>query len=329
MKALYLNDTNTLELGALKLQCLKNNEIRIQIIASGVNPIDYQMRELEHERQYLFSPILGRELSGVVVAVGKSVTEFDLGDAVYCACGSLGSNGTYATHIQVPSEIAVLKPQNIRFEQAAAIPSVGITAVQAVERTNPMQSDRIAVFGASGGVGLFIVKLLLARGCTNLWVTVGNAQTYDKMVALGILPEQIFNYKKASFAEYMQQNAALRLDFIYDCVGHTYAEWSAKLLRTGGTYANITNFISPKTHETLFSKAIAVYHISNFGYAIDTDFQYFKKALTLIKQWIEADLITPPDIHIIEGLNVETVEKAHLMLKQNLTKGHKLIVLNQ
>jgi NADPH:quinone reductase-like Zn-dependent oxidoreductase len=71
----------------------KTNEVLIQIKASGFNPIDYQMLENELERKLISSPILGRELSGIIVEKGSDVTQFSIGDEVFCGSGSMGSNG--------------------------------------------------------------------------------------------------------------------------------------------------------------------------------------------------------------------------------------------
>lgn len=102
----------------------------MKIIASGFNPIDYQMRE----NKRLHSPVLGREFSGVVTSIGKSVKDFKPGDAVFCGSGSMGSNGTYAEYISVPESIVALKPDSISFQQAAALPFVGLTALQCLHR---------------------------------------------------------------------------------------------------------------------------------------------------------------------------------------------------
>ena len=111
MKAVILNKNGALENGLAEQPKPKSNEVLIHIKASGFNPIDYQMLENELERKLISSPILGRELSGIVVDKGYDVTEFNIGDEVYCGSGSMGSNGTYAEYIVVPEAIVSFKPK--------------------------------------------------------------------------------------------------------------------------------------------------------------------------------------------------------------------------
>ncbi|WP_026038874.1 quinone oxidoreductase family protein [Myroides injenensis] len=328
MKAVYLNSDNSLTIKSLTLNDLKDNEVQIKICAIGINPIDYQMRENEEERKYLFSPVLGRELSGVIVKKGIEVRILEVGDEVYCACGSLGSNGAYATHIQLPADMVVKKPYNLTFEQAAAIPSVGITALQAVTRISPKKKDSVLVFGASGGVGLFIVKLLLSKGITNIFATVGNLENKEKLTALGIDAAHIVLYKEVRFIkeELCKLNNEKDFDCIFDCVGGKYAEYSSELISVNGKYANITNFISLDILSNFFGKSSTIYNISNYIYSADRDYKYFYDSLSIMKMLIEATTISPPDIRVVGNLSTENIELSHEILKNNHTNGHKLIV---
>lgn len=134
MKAIILDDNNQLRNEIVTLRPIKNDEVRIKIIASGFNPIDYQMRENEHEKKYLFSNILGREGSGVIIETGENVKDLNINDEVFFVCGSMGSNGTYAEEIILPQGIIAKKPNSISFEEAAGLPSIGITALQIFNR---------------------------------------------------------------------------------------------------------------------------------------------------------------------------------------------------
>ncbi|MGJ1325606.1 alcohol dehydrogenase catalytic domain-containing protein [Sphingobacterium multivorum] len=96
MNAVILDQDNQLINAEVTLPQMKPNEVKIKIIASAINPIDYQMRENEFERRYLYSPILGREGAGIITDKGSEVSEYTIGDAVFFACGSMGSNGTYS-----------------------------------------------------------------------------------------------------------------------------------------------------------------------------------------------------------------------------------------
>jgi NADPH2:quinone reductase len=126
MQAIILNDFGGVEnfsAATLPIPEPGDQEVLIAIAATAFNPIDYQMRQGATERKRMHSPVLGREFSGTVIKTGKSVQQFAVGDAVMAASGSMGSNGTYATHISLPQEILVHKPANLSFAEAAALPT--------------------------------------------------------------------------------------------------------------------------------------------------------------------------------------------------------------
>lgn len=328
MRAVYLNNDNSLDLKPLELHDLKKNEVQIKICAIGINPIDYQMRENEEERKYIFSPILGRELSGIVVKKGIGVKKLEVGDEVYCACGSLGSNGAYATHIQIPAAMVVKKPTNLTFEQAAAIPSVGITALQAVTRVSPKKTDSVLVFGASGGVGLFIIKLLLSKVITNIYVTTGSQENREKLIALGVQATHIVLYKEVEDIkeELIKLNDKHCFNCIFDCVGGEYAFYSSELISVNGKYANITNFLSQSVLSNFFGRSSTIYNISNYAYSAHKDYRYFYDSLSTIKTLLESNSISPPDIKVIGTLAPNIIELGHQILMNNQTNGNKLIV---
>lgn len=194
MKAIVLNNNGELNLEEVLIAMPKYNEVQVKIMASGFNPIDYQMIENEMERKLLHSPILGREFSGIITAIGSKVMNFKIGDALFCGSGSMGSNGTYAEYINVPEEIIAVKPDSISFEQAAAIPSVGLTALQCFDRMPIDHLSTVLITGAAGGVGAMLIKILLANGYHNFIVTAGNETSIGALLEIGVQSEQIVNY---------------------------------------------------------------------------------------------------------------------------------------
>ena len=186
MKAIVLQENWEFRLEDLEIPQPEAYQIQVKIIASGFNPIDYQMTEDRSERKLLRSSILGREFSGIVSEIGQKVTNFKVGDPVFCGSGSMGSNGTYAEYICIPQEIAIHKPATISFEQAAAIPSSGLTALQCFNRMNANLYDSILIMGAAGGVGSMLVKILTANGYKNIVVTAGNENSITSLLNLGV-----------------------------------------------------------------------------------------------------------------------------------------------
>lgn len=327
MKAIALNKNFQLENAETEKPKPKDHEVLIQIKASGFNPIDYQMIENELERKLVSSPILGRELSGILVEKGANANQFNIGDEVFCGSGSMGSNGSYAEYIAVPEAIVAFKPQNISFEQAAAIPSAGLTARQIVKRLKLNDNDSVLVTGATGGVGSFVIKFLIANLFQNITATVGSEENRKILLGLGLKDHQIINYKEEDLVDnLLKANDGKLFDFGIDLVGNYMSEITANVLKINGTYADVTALISKDAHETLFNKGTVIMNISNYTYSMNKDYQYYKGNLEEISKLIENGTITPPNYKTIGDLSLDTVLKAHSILKNNQTQGHKLIM---
>lgn len=327
MKAIVLNKGRDMLLEEVSIAQPKSNEIQVKIMASGFNPIDYQMIENEIERKLLHSPILGREFSGIVTAIGAKAINFKIGDAVFCGSGSMGSNGTYAEYINVPEEIVAAKPETVSFEQAAGIPSVGLTALQCFDRMPIDTSSKVLITGAAGGVGAMLVKILLAKGYQNFIVTAGNETSITALHNIGVNSKQVINYalqdvETAALA--LNKNA--KFDIVVDLVGGPIAEKAAGLLKTNGVYLDITALSTPSSRELLFDKGATIINISNYAYAADKNYSYYRNGLESLASLLNNSFITPPSIEVLGNMSADTVVRAHLMLKTNKTQGKKLIM---
>lgn len=327
MKAIVLQQNNEFLLEEIEIPQPESNQIQVKIIASGFNPVDYQMTENGSERKLLHSNILGREFSGIVTAIGKDVTDFKVNDAVFCGSGSMGSNGTYAEYICVPEAIAVHKPSNISFEEAAALPSAGLTALQSFNRMNANLNDSILITGAAGGVGNMLVKLLIANGYKNIVVTAGNENSINALLGLGIRSEKIINYKKEEIYETaLSLNENKNFDFVVDLVGNKTAEIGARLLKTNGVFVDVTNFSTPESRGILFTKGAAILNISNYAYGLEKRYDYYKNGLNELRLLFQNEIISPPAIQVVGSLEVSTVTTAHSILRENKTQGKKLVM---
>ncbi len=327
MKAVILNKNGKLEDGFTEQPKPKSNEVLIQIKASGFNPIDYQMLENELERKLISSPILGRELSGIVIDKGSEVTEFNIGDEVYSGSGSMGSNGTYAEYIAVPESIVSFKPKNISFEQAASIPSAGLTSLQIFKRLQLNPENTVLVTGAAGGVGSFLIKLLLAHNIRQVIATVGSEQNRQMLLKVGLKDHQIINYREENLKEnILKANNDQPFEFGIDLVGNSMSEVTAEVLKINGTYVDVTALVTKDAHEMLFNKGTLIMNISNYTYGMIKKYEYYKNSLLEIKRLIENGTILPPQHKLVGNLSLDTVLQAHSILKNNQTQGHKLIM---
>ena len=144
-----------------------DDEVLVKVHAASVNPADYHMvrgpwlaRLMTKALLRPKNPRTGADLSGRVEAVGKNVTEFKPGDEVFGT-----KRGAFGEYVCAGETALVLKPANITFEQAAAVPVAAITALQSLRNKGQIQpGQRVLVNGASGGVGTFAVQIAKAFG---------------------------------------------------------------------------------------------------------------------------------------------------------------------
>ncbi|QKG56374.1 NADP-dependent oxidoreductase [Hymenobacter sp. BRD128] len=143
------------------------DEILVKVYASGVNPVDWVIREGANEmmRSFLTLPLtLGWDAAGTVAEVGSAVTDWQPGDAVY-GLPNFPGNGSYAEYCAAKASQFARKPQGLSFNEAAGVPLAGLTAWTGLFAHGKLQAgQRVLIQGASGGVGSFAVQFAKAKG---------------------------------------------------------------------------------------------------------------------------------------------------------------------
>ncbi|MBB2147638.1 zinc-binding dehydrogenase [Pedobacter sp. LMG 31462] len=311
----------------IALPAVGPEEVLVKIIATAFNPIDYQMRKGGSESTRMHSPVLGREFSGIVIQVGHAVNHFNPGQAVFAASGSMGSNGSYAEYMLVPATILALKPSNISFQEAAAVPVVYLTALQIVDRLKISPTATVLITGAAGGVGLALVKLLLDRGHKNLVLTAGNPKSQAILIGTGLAASQIVNYHSQDLAMLiLAKNQGEMFDVCIDLVGGEMSELCAQVIRVNGSYADVTAFETAKARSDFFDKGAVVYHISNYAHSLSNNFKWYGAQLSRIAEMIGSNRITVPPILVLESFSTQSVADAHQILEENRTNGKKIVM---
>lgn len=330
MKAITLRQfgtTDNFSFTETDTPAINDNDVLVKIYSTAFNPIDYQMRIGANESKRMHSHILGREFSGVITQKGKSVKDFEIGDSVYCASGSMGSNGTYAEYISVPQQILARMPANISFDQAAALPISALTAMQCCNRLKISPEESVFISGGAGGVGLVLIKILLSQGIKKIVTTAGNPGSKQELINAGLRYDQIIDYKAPNAIPLIiQANGNQLFDYCIDLVGRHMSELCSNILRLNGTYVDVTNLTTDEAHENLFNIGAVVVHISNYAYSLKGNFSYYGDLLRRITALVEKGVISPSPIQVIGDFELETVRKAHTLLETNQTKGHKLVM---
>src|SRR5205807_10241607 len=140
--------------------------ILVRVIAAGVNPVDSYVRQGRFGKRGSDSGplIIGYDIAGVVEKTGGTAKKFKPGDAVYCYL-SVMRGGGYAEFAVAKESETALKPKNISFEEAAAVPLAATTAWQAlIDDAKIKKGQRVLIHGGSGGVGSFAIQIAKARG---------------------------------------------------------------------------------------------------------------------------------------------------------------------
>lgn len=210
----------------------------VRVVASGVNPVDHKIREgyLQGLIDGPFPVIPGWDVAGVVVKPGLDTPEFAEGDEIlaYARKDSL-EGGALAELVAVPVRTAAHKPADLTFEQAAALPLAGLTAMQTVRRSGVRQGQTVLVHAAAGGVGSIAVQLAVHAGAR----VVGTASpsNHDFLTSVGATP---ISYGDDLVRDALE-HAPDGYDVILDYVGGDAITTAPALLAPGGTITSITD----------------------------------------------------------------------------------------
>jgi NADPH:quinone reductase-like Zn-dependent oxidoreductase len=208
-----------------------DSEILVKVHAASVNPVDWHfMRGTPYPIRLAAgltkpsAPSLGFDYAGTIEAVGRSVTQFAVGDAVFG-----GKQGSLAEYVTVHVDRgAVRKPEKVTFEQAAAVAVAGVTALQALrDKAQVQRGQKVLINGASGGVGTFAVQLAKAFGAE----VTGVQSTRNLELVRSIGADHVIDYTKEDFT-----TTGERYDVVLDNVGNRSLSEIRRVLKPGGTY---------------------------------------------------------------------------------------------
>lgn len=229
-------DLNSIQIIHRPLPEPKDNQVQIQVCAAALSVADFKSfsEKMERGQVSLASRLLckpgrpfGGDVSGIISKVGKRVKSLKVGDAVYA---SIGTYGGCAEYIVADENLVALKPQNLTFEEAAAIPTAGIVAMAACQKATIRPQSDVLIYGASGGVGSFAIQIAKAMG--SKVTAVCSTRNIDAAFANGA--NEVIDYRRESIS-----SCARQYDAILGVNGNQALHTYKSLLKPSGTYVAI------------------------------------------------------------------------------------------
>ena len=297
-----------------------DNEVLIKVCAASVNPLDWKTMRVPSIIRLISGglltkkdKVLGCDIAGRVEAVGRLAKQFQPGDDVFGVRGFSG--GGFAEYVSAIEDKLALKPANISFEDAAAVPIAAITALQGLRDKGRIQpGQKVLVDGASGGVGTFAVQIAKSFGAEVTAV----CSTRNVETARSIGADHVIDYTQEDFTRSGQ-----RYDLILGANAYhsIFDYWRALnpdgiYVMVGGGLGQVFQFLLVWPLLSLMGRKKARFFIANIN----------KKDLTVLKDLLAAGKVVPV---IDRRYPLSDVAEALRYLEQGHAQGKVVITVDQ
>jgi len=312
----YGSPLEVLHLDEVEMPVPSDDEVLVKIQAASINFGDtalvkgepFLVRLMGYGLLQPKHAIPGGDIAGTVEAVGQNVTQFQPGDAVFADLGQSGF-GAFAEYVAAPEKALVLKPANVSFEQATAVPQAAVVALQGLRDKGQIKpGQQVLINGASGGVGSFAVQIARSFGAEV--TAVGSTRNLEMMCSIGA--DHVIDYTQEDFTQSSQ-----RYDLIFDIVANRSLSDYLRVLNPQGIYVacafNPTSlFLGPLFVMSSDKKASSLNHKPN------------RNDLVFMKELLEAGKVVPV---IDRCYPLSEVPKAMQYLETGLHRGKVVITV--
>lgn len=232
MKAAQINeygDASVVTINEVDQPTASKGQVLVEVYASSLNPFDTTVRAgyIKETISLQFPATLGGDIAGIVREVGEGVTSIAVGDRVYGQANVVaGNSGAFAEFAATSAGQVAKAPKGLDFRYAAALPLVGVSALQALTQHTRLQSgQKIFIHGGAGGIGTIAIQI--ARNIGAYIATTATGQDIDRVKQLGA--DEVIDYKSQDFTEVLNG-----YDAVFDTVGGDDFNKSLNILKQGG-----------------------------------------------------------------------------------------------
>lgn len=325
MKALLVNeDTQSMFFDKVEKPTIGNKDLLIKIKATALNRADLLQKRGHYPPPKGASPIIGLEMSGVIEEIGSDVTGWKKGDRV-CA---LLPGGGYAEYAAIPADMAIPIPENLSFEEAAAIPEVFLTAyLNTIWLGKLKQGETILIHAGASGVGTAAIQLARDIGA-KIIVTAGTEEKRALCTSLGA--DVAIDYKEGAFAEkVLEATDGKGVNLILDFIGAPYWEQNIDSLALDGKLI-LVGTMGGSTLENVDLGKILFKRVQVIGTALRV--QPMEKKIALTKEFASYSLLKFADGSlkpIIDSVwDWQEVNDAHQHMEANKNAGKIVLRVN-
>jgi len=307
-----------LQLTELAKPVPKENEVLIKVKATTANAADARIRGAIFPSIFNFpvklamgfkgprKKVLGVELAGIIEALGKNVTQYQVGDEIFASSGA--SFGAYAEYTCLPENaVMALKPQNMSFEEAATVPHCALAALHYLKKGNVGTGQKVMIYGASGGIGTYAVQI--AKVFSAKVTAVCSTANVEMVKALGA--DEVIDY---TCEELSKENETY--DAIFDTIGKAPITECVNLLEGGGMYLSAVHLELTRILEGIKLS------VKSSKKVIGGVAHYTSENLNFLKSLIEEGNLKAA---IDSTFPLEQIRKAHAYVDTGHKKGHVVI----
>ncbi|MCG9579443.1 NADP-dependent oxidoreductase [Vibrio tubiashii] len=309
MKAAFIKqygEVSNLEVGQLEKPSIKANQVLIKAVASGVNPVDFHLRNgmMAQTDTHTLPLVLGWDCAGVVESIGAEVESFALGDKVL-SFTPISGQGTNAEFVAVDADLVVKKPDGLSFVEAAGLPLASVTAWQGLHHHGRLQSgNKVLIHNASGGVGAFAVQIAKAKGA--YVVATASAAKLEYIKSLGA--DEVYDEQSPEW------HASMRYDLAFVAKPGVYLlHRTVSCIKSGGAIVS--------TFDELAEGEVGIYGIAFNRMWVENSAKDLEQVVNLIKEnklKVPIDTVYP----------LEDIQSAHRRSEQYQAVGKIVLVID-